>query len=244
MKVTAIIPARYAATRLPGKVLKDICGKTMIQRVYEQVSKANNLDQVIVATDDKRVYQEVESFGGRVEMTSKEHSTGTDRLAEVAKDLDSEIIVNVQGDEPLLNPAMIDQAVQPLLDDIEIKMSTLKHKIEDEEELEDHNAVKVVTDKDDFALYFSRSLIPYPRSEAEMTCYKHIGLYVYRRDFLLDYTNLEPTPLEKKESLEQLRALENGYQIKVVETEHQVIGVDTEEDLRKVRKAVKSSKKK
>ncbi|MBM7556971.1 3-deoxy-manno-octulosonate cytidylyltransferase [Halanaerobacter jeridensis] len=241
MKVTAIIPARYASSRLPGKVLKDICGKTMIQRVYEQVRKAENLDQVIVATDDQRVYQEVESFGGRVEMTSKEHSTGTDRLAEVAQDLDSDIIVNVQGDEPLLNPKMIDQAVQPLLDDTTVKMSTLKHEITDKAELEDPNSVKVITDKDDFALYFSRSLVPYPRTEEEITFYKHIGLYVYRRKFLLEYTNLEPTPLEKKESLEQLRVLENGYKIKVVETEHQVVGVDTEEDLEKVRRKIKSN---
>mgnify|MGYP006275900213 FL=1 len=239
MKVTAIIPARYASSRLPGKVLKDICGKTMIQRVYEQVKQAHNLDQVIVATDDQRVYQEVESFGGQVEMTAQEHTTGTDRLAEVAADLDSDIIVNVQGDEPLLNPAMIDQAVKPLLEDPELKMSTLKHQITDEGELEDPNSVKVITDKDDFALYFSRSLIPYPRTEQELSYYKHIGLYVYRRQFLLDYTNLAPTSLEKKESLEQLRALENGYKIKVVETEHQVVGVDTEEDLEKVRKAVR-----
>ena len=239
MRVTAIIPARYASSRLPGKVLKDICGKTMIQRVYEQVTKAENLDQVIVATDDQRVYDEVESFGGRVEMTAKEHSTGTDRLAEVAQDLDADVIVNVQGDEPLLNPEMIDQAVEPLLNDQTIKMSTLKHQITDETELEDPNSVKVITDKNDFALYFSRSLIPYPRTDEELTFYKHIGLYVYRRKFLLEYTNLEPTPLEKKESLEQLRALENGYKIKVVETEHQVVGVDTKEDLEKVKELVR-----
>ena len=240
MKVTAIIPARYSSTRLPGKVLKDICGKTMIQRVYEQVNKAKNLDQVIVATDDRRVYEEVESFGGQVEMTAKSHSTGTDRLAEVAQNLDSEIIVNVQGDEPLLDPKMIDQAVKPLLEDTTIKMGTLKHKIEDEEELEDPNAVKVITDKNDFALYFSRSLIPYPRTDQNIDFYKHIGLYVYRRKFLLEYTKLEPTKLEKKESLEQLRVLENNYKIKVVETSAQIIGVDTEEDLEKVRDIIKS----
>ena len=239
MKVTAVIPARYDSSRLPGKVLKDIEGKTMIQRVYEQTAQADNLDRVIVAADDERVYEEVKSFGGAVKMTSQEHSTGTDRIAEVAQNLSADIIVNVQGDEPLLNPAMIDQAVRPLLEDKQVPMSTLKHKIENKSELEDHNAVKVVTDRDDFALYFSRSLVPYPRSETELTFYKHIGLYVYRRDFLLDYTNLAPTPLEEKESLEQLRALENGYKIKVVETDYQVVGVDTEEDLEKVRKKVK-----
>jgi 3-deoxy-manno-octulosonate cytidylyltransferase (CMP-KDO synthetase) len=241
MKVTAIIPARYASTRLPGKVLCDICGKTMIQRVYERVSKAQNLDQVIVATDDQRVYQEVESFGGRVEMTAKEHSTGTDRLAEVAQSLDSEVVVNVQGDEPLINPALIDKAVRPLLADDTIKMGTLKHEISEETELKDPNSVKVITDQDDFAIYFSRSLIPYPRTDEDLTYYKHIGLYVYRREFLLEYTDLEATPLEKKESLEQLRALENGYKIKVVETEQQVIGVDTREDLERVRRQLKSN---
>ncbi|OCL25607.1 3-deoxy-manno-octulosonate cytidylyltransferase [Orenia metallireducens] len=240
MKVIAIIPARYSSTRLPGKPLKDICGKSMIQRVYEQVKLSTTLDKVIVATDDSRIYDTVKAFGGEVVMTSAEHKTGTDRLAEVAKELSSEIIVNVQGDEPLINPAMIDQAVRPLLEDTSIKMGTLKQRITSQEELESPHVVKVVTDKDDFALYFSRAMIPYPRTDIDNTYYKHIGLYVYRRGFLLDYAKMKATPLEQKESLEQLRVLENGYKIKVVETKHQAIGVDTEEDLEKVREIVDS----
>ncbi|PRX35720.1 3-deoxy-manno-octulosonate cytidylyltransferase (CMP-KDO synthetase) [Orenia metallireducens] len=235
MRVTAIIPARYASTRLPGKPLKDICGKPMIQRVYEQVKLSSTLDRVIVATDDKRIYDAVKAFDGEVAMTSAEHKTGTDRLAEVAKGLSSEIIVNVQGDEPLISPEMIDQAVRPLLEDHTIKMGTLKQRIDSKEELESPHVVKVVTDRDDFALYFSRSLIPYPRTDVDIRYYKHIGLYVYRKEFLLNYAKMETTTLELKESLEQLRALENGYKIKVVETEHQAIGVDTEKDLERVR---------
>jgi len=240
MKVVGIIPARYASSRLPGKPLKDICGKPMIQRVYEQVKLSDTLDGVIVATDDKRIYDIVKGFGGEVVMTSAEHKTGTDRLAEVAKELSAEIIVNIQGDEPLINPEMIDQAVRPLLEDANIRMGTLKHKINYQAEIENPNVVKVVTDNDDFALYFSRSIIPYHRTDADTTYYKHIGLYVYRREFLLDYAQMEPTPLELKESLEQLRALENGYKIKVIETEYQAIGVDTQDDLERVRKIVES----
>ncbi|GAB6137338.1 3-deoxy-manno-octulosonate cytidylyltransferase [Halanaerobaculum tunisiense] len=235
MKVVAIIPARYASTRLPGKPLKEIAGQPMIQHVYERTNQANHLDQVIVATDDQRIYNQVADFGGQVRMTSSEHQTGTDRLAEVAQDLEAEIIVNVQGDEPLIRPEMIDQAVQPLVADKTLQMSTLKQLITDQAELKNPNLVKVVTDKNDFALYFSRAPIPYPGQEVKVDYYKHIGLYVYRRNFLLDYANLEPTPLEQQESLEQLRALENGYQIKVVETEHKLVGVDTPQDLEQVR---------
>ncbi|GAB6099444.1 3-deoxy-manno-octulosonate cytidylyltransferase [Halanaerocella petrolearia] len=238
MKVVAIIPARYSSTRLPGKPIKKINNKPMIQHVYERTNQAQNLDQVIVATDDERIYQAVKEFGGRVEMTSSDHQTGTDRLAEVAQDIEADVIVNVQGDEPLIAPEMIDQAVGPLLEDKSLQMGTLKHPITDSEELENPNLVKVVTDKNDFALYFSRSPIPYPRQENDITYYKHIGLYVYRREFLLQYTDLPATPLEQQESLEQLRALENGYRIKVIETEHQSIGVDTPQDLEKVRELV------
>ncbi|AGB42293.1 3-deoxy-D-manno-octulosonate cytidylyltransferase [Halobacteroides halobius DSM 5150] len=241
MKVIAIIPARYSSTRLPGKPIKKIKGKAMIQHVYERTAQAQNLDQVIVATDDQRIYQVVKDFGGKVEMTSSQHQTGTDRLAEVANDLEADIIVNVQGDEPLIAPEMIDQAVKPLLEDNNLQMGTLKHPIISAEELENPNLVKVVTDKNDFALYFSRAPIPYPHQENDITYYKHIGLYVYRREFLLNYADLPATPLEQQESLEQLRALENGYKIKVVKTEHQSIGVDTKDDLEKVRKIVNQS---
>lgn len=235
MKVVAIIPARYASSRLPGKPLKDICGKPMIQLVYERVRLSNTLDRVIVATDDQRIYDVVQAFGGEAKMTAITHKTGTDRLAEVAQELDADIVVNVQGDEPLINPEMIDQAVRPLLEDKSIKMGTLKHKITSKEELESPHVVKVVTDRENFALYFSRSLIPYPRTDIDTTYYKHIGLYVYQKDFLLDYAKMDSTLLEQKESLEQLRALENGYKIKVVETEYKSIGVDTLEDLERVR---------
>jgi len=238
MQVVAIIPARYASTRLPGKALKEIAGQPMIEHVYERTAQAERIDRVIVATDDRRIYDTVEDFGGEAKMTSKDHTTGTDRLAEVAKDLTAEVIVNVQGDEPLIVPEMINQAVNPLVADADLKMGTLKKRIP-EEKADNPNLVKVVTDQEGFALYFSRAPIPYPRA-GTADYYKHIGLYVYRRDFLLHYTNLEPTPLEKEESLEQLRVLENGYRIKVVETEHDCIGVDTPEDLEQVRKAVNS----
>lgn len=235
VEVIGIIPARYQSTRFPGKPLADICGKPMIQHVYERARAAAVLDDVLVATDDERIYQAVEGFGGKAVMTSPEHPTGTDRLAEVAAGLTADIIVNIQGDEPLLSPESIEQAVKPLLEDETLVMSTLKLRVEDPEEALDPNVVKVVTDAAGNALYFSRAPIPYPR-EGTATYYKHIGLYVYRRDFLLKFASLPPTPLEQVEKLEQLRALENGYQIRVVETDYAAIGVDTPQDLEKVRK--------
>ncbi|SDH60467.1 3-deoxy-manno-octulosonate cytidylyltransferase (CMP-KDO synthetase) [Halanaerobium congolense] len=235
INITAIIPARYSSTRLPGKPLKDICGKTMLQRVYEQVKKVSLIDEVIVATDDKRIFDEVKKFNSNVIMTSKDHKTGTDRLAEVAAKIDTDIIVNVQGDEPLIKPSVIKFAIKPLLTDNSLKMSTLKHLISDEEEINNPNIVKVITDKSNNAIYFSRSRIPYARNNQKFNYYKHIGLYVYRSDFLLKFAKMKPTPFEIQESLEQLRVIENGYKIKVIETEYDSIGVDTEEDLNKVR---------
>src|SRR3989338_7948485 len=247
MHVVAIIPARYASTRLNGKPLLNIAGKPMIQWVYERAKKAKLTNDVIAATDDKRVFDAVRYFGGTAVMTSPEHRTGTDRIAEAADGLNADIIVNVQGDEPLIEPEMIDEAIRPLTNDSEIVAATLKTKIRDEAELNNPNVVKVVTDKNDFALYFSRLPVPYHRDEwkdlkhltvhgSRFTVFKHIGLYVYRKDFLLKFAKMKPTPLEEAEKLEQLRVLENGYKIKVVETEHDSIGVDTEEDLEKVRK--------
>ena len=235
MKIVAIIPARYSSSRLPGKPLKVICGKTMVQRVYEQVKKVNLVDEVIVATDDKRIFNKVSKIKGKVIMTSKDHKTGTDRLAEVATKINSDIIVNVQGDEPLINPSVIKLAIEPLLSDDSLKMSTLKHLIKDKEEINNPSVVKVITDKNNNAIYFSRSKIPYARNSQKFNYYKHIGLYVYRSDFLLKFAEMKPTPLEKQESLEQLRVIENGYKIKVIETEYGSIGVDTEEDLDKVK---------
>jgi len=234
MQVVGIIPARYQSTRLPGKPLALIQGKPMIWHVYQQAKKSRYLGDVIVATDDGRIVEAVESFGGKAVLTSSEHRTGTDRLAEVAQDLTAEIIVNIQGDEPLMQPEMIDQAIQPLLEDQTLVMSTLKKKIENQEELKSPHVVKVVTDQHNRALYFSRSLLPFPREKTAQAVYKHIGLYVYRREFLLAFAQMEPTPLEKTESLEQLRALENGYAIYVAETFYSSRGVDTPEDLAKV----------
>ena len=246
MTITAIIPARYGSTRFPGKALADLCGKPMIQHVYERTSQAQHLSQVIVATDDQRIAEVVTRFGGTVAMTSPDHETGTDRLAEVARNLSSDIIVNVQGDEPLINPAMIDQAVEPFLRDAGLQMGTLKCRITCLHDFLSPNVVKVVTDANNDALYFSRSPLPFFRDKwqdlkddafasGKLLCYKHVGLYVYQRDFLIRFAALAPTPLELAEKLEQLRALENGVRIKVVETSFESLGVDTPEDLTKAR---------
>ncbi|NJD91756.1 MAG: 3-deoxy-manno-octulosonate cytidylyltransferase [Geobacter sp.] len=242
MKITAIIPARYGSTRFEGKALADIAGKPMIQHVYERTLRASLVNEVIVATDDERIFSAVKGFGGNVEMTLKSHETGTDRLAEVAARLDSEIIVYVQGDEPLIEPAMIDEAIEPLMADSANVMSTLKSRIKTLHDFLSPNVVKVVTDWEGFALYFSRSPLPNFRdkwndlkdekfSSGKLLCYKHVGLYVYRREFLLQYSQMSPTYLELAEKLEQLRVLENGYRIKVVETSYDSIGVDTPADL-------------
>lgn len=235
--VVGVIPARYASSRLPGKALADIAGKSMIQWVYERARQAQCLRQVLVATDDERIFAVVEGFGGEVVMTSPAHPSGTDRLAEAARDLACDIVVNVQGDEPLIDPRAIDQAVQPLLDDATVMMSTLATPITSEAVWRDPNVVKVVTDLNGFALYFSRLPIPYHRDGMEsLHALHHLGLYVYRKEFLLRFAALSPSPLEQLERLEQLRVLENGDKIKVVVTDYQAIGVDTAEDLEKVRR--------
>jgi 3-deoxy-manno-octulosonate cytidylyltransferase (CMP-KDO synthetase) len=242
MKITAVIPARYASIRFPGKALAEIGGKPMIQHVYERTAQAKLVSRVIVATDDTRIADAVHRIGGEAIMTSTSHETGTDRLAEVAASLDSDIIVNVQGDEPLVCPDMIDQAIQPFLEDAEIQMGTLKTRIKSLHDFLSPNVVKVVTDNQSNALYFSRSPLPFFRDKwkdlkdesfccGKLLCYKHIGLYVYRRDFLLNFASMPPTFLEISEKLEQLRALENGVRIRVVETEFESIGVDTPDDL-------------
>lgn len=239
MEITAIIPARYSSTRFEGKPLASLLDKPMIQHVYERCLKSSMLHRIIVATDDERIYDAVKAFKGEVVMTSSAHETGTDRLAEVASSLASDIIVNVQGDEPLIQPAMINEAIKPLADDRSIMMGTLKSSIKNVTELNNPSVVKVVVDKNDYALYFSRFPIPFVRDESEGITsqghFKHIGLYVYDREFLIGFSKLKPTPLEKIEKLEQLRVLENGYNIKVVHTELESIGVDTPEDLIKAR---------
>lgn len=234
--VVGMIPARYGSSRLPGKALKPIAGKTMVQRVYERTRRAEVLDAVYVATDDERIVQEVERFAGRAILTSPDHASGTDRLAEAVQSVDADVVVNVQGDQPFIDPVMIDEAVQPLLDDPSLPMATLMHPISKPEDLQDPGVVKVVVDRAGLALYFSRSLIPCPHKDVPHAVYEHVGLYVYRREFLLEVAGLEPTLLEQVESLEQLRWLEHGHRIRVVETqcadnEFSGFSVDTAEDL-------------
>jgi 3-deoxy-manno-octulosonate cytidylyltransferase (CMP-KDO synthetase) len=244
LKTAAVIPARYDSSRFPGKALADILGKAMIVRVYQAVEKCELIDEVYVATDDKRIKKSVEAAGGRVIMTSDQHQSGTDRIAEAAAQIKADLIVNVQGDEPLIGAQSIVQALTPFKAEKNLQMSTLKRQIT-AEDAKNPDLVKVITDHNDYALYFSRSPIPYYRDTAEkdQQYYQHIGLYVYRRDFLLKYAGLERTALEKAESLEQLRALENGYKIKVLETKTKLIGVDRKEDIELVEKELKSINK-
>ncbi len=245
MKILCVIPARYASTRLPGKPLKDIAGKPMICRVYDRASQAKTLSGVLVATDDERILQAVESHGGRAMMTAKDHPTGTDRLAEVAAaNPDVDLIINVQGDEPLIEPSLIDELGRAFENDNGLQMATVATPITEEAEQRNPNNVKVIMDKNGYALYFSRSLIPYPRNDAGTPVYKHIGIYAYRREFLLAYAKMKPTPLERAESLEQLRALENGYKIKCIVTNARFVGVDTPEDLAKVNEIYQAMKEK
>jgi len=246
MKIIGIIPARYDSKRFPGKVLADLFGKPLIQRVYEQARKVELLDDILVATDNEEIFKVVENFEGKAIMTSSNCRSGTDRVAEVARGLNADIFVNIQGDEPLISPEVISKVAQVLIEDKTIDIATVARKITTQKELNNPNVVKVVIDNDGFALYFSRAQIPYVRDSLELeslgsVSYKHIGLYTYRRDFLLNFVHMEESALEKVEDLEQLRALENGYKIKVVITGYDSIGVDTREDLEKVRKILKNS---
>lgn len=227
-----------AATRFPGKPLVDLCGKPMIQWVYERSRSAYGVSQVIVATCDLEIMEAVRAFGGEAVMTSSAHRSGTDRLAEAAAALDADVIVNVQGDEPLIDPASIELALKPFTSDNEITMTSLMTPI-DAQTAQNPNLVKVVVDMQKHALYFSRSPIPYERNPLQDShIYGHVGLYAYTRDFLLKFASLQPTPLEKAESLEQLRVLEHGYRIKMVEIKDRPLGVDTLDDLEKARLAI------
>jgi len=238
MTSVGVIPARYEASRFMGKVLADIGGKPMIQHVWERAKRARLLDDLIIAADDDRIIKAVEAFGGKVVFTAKAHPSGTDRLKEIVNPLDVDIVVNIQADEPLLRPSMIDTLVSALSEDEEIVMASLMKKITDPEAVKDPNVVKVVVDKNSFALYFSRSPIPFTRDAYAMaaTYYKHIGLYAYTKDFLFSFTKIPVSSLEKREKLEQLRALENGYKIKMVDTKYDTIGVDTVGDLERVKR--------
>ncbi len=232
MKTLGVIPARYGSSRFPGKPLAMIAGKSMIQRVYEQVAKSS-LTEVVVATDDQRIFDAIKAFGGKAVMTREDHLNGTTRVAEVALQFpEAEIIVNIQGDEPLIDPDLINRLVNAF--DSETSMVSVKKKIEKEEEITSPDCVKVVTTHDERALYFSRSTIPFNRDNEVVDYYKHIGIYGYERQFLFHYIELPPSPLELTEKLEQLRVLENGFVIKMVETDREFIGVDRPEDVARV----------
>jgi len=242
-QVVAIIPARYGSTRFPGKPLALIQGLPMIQHVYRRVAQASRVHRVIVATDDQRIVEAVDSFGGESMLTKPDHPTGTDRLAEVAEKIDVDLIVNVQGDEPLIDPRMIDQAIEPMQQNPDYQMGTLASRITEINDFYNPNVVKVVLDQSGLALYFSRSPIPWPRdlsqeqlAEAlpQINLLRHIGLYVYRRELLLSYPSWPKTPLETVENLEQLRALEKGVKLHVAVTQYSCHGVDTPEDLDRV----------
>lgn len=260
LDVTAIIPARYGSSRLPGKPLLEIAGKPMIVWVYQRARRARRVRRVIVATDDERIAEVIRRIGGEVRMTSPHHRSGTERVAEVAETLDADVIVNVQGDEPLIEPAAIDAAIEPLLLDSTLEMATTSEPITTATDIFDPNVVKVVTDSNGFALYFSRQPIPYPREAVRqagslqwaleqapslLQLYrKHSGLYAYRRSRLLELARWPPTPLEQAEQLEQLRALEHGIRIKVVALSRRSLAVDTADDLERVRALIARGERK
>jgi 3-deoxy-manno-octulosonate cytidylyltransferase (CMP-KDO synthetase) len=232
MEAVGIIPARYGSTRLEAKILRDLCGKPLIQHVYERAKRAKTLDDLIVATDDDRIIRAVESFGGKAVFTSKSHETGTDRLTQVVNELDVRIVLNIQGDEPLIQPLVIDDLVRTMQGDPSIVMATAVKKSYSEEEFRKPNVVKAIVNDRKFALYFSRAPIPSRLNPGgENFFYKHMGLYAYTKDFLFTFKNLPTSYLETHERLEQLRALEHGYAIKVIETKFETVGVDTAEDL-------------
>ena len=236
IKAIGIIPVRYDSNRFRGKVFADILGKPMIQHVWEKAQKAALLDDLIVAADDERIIDAVRSFGGKAVLTSKKHLSGTDRINEVVQSLKTDIVINIQSDEPMLVPSMIDALITALSKDKNIFMATFRKKINDPAQINDLNTVKVIVDKNDFAIYFSRTPIPFHKNDfASKTYYKHVGIYGYTKKSLSVFSNLPVSLLENSEGLEQLRALENGYKIKVLETQHDTIGVDTPEDLETVR---------
>jgi 3-deoxy-manno-octulosonate cytidylyltransferase (CMP-KDO synthetase) len=238
-RFVVVIPARYGSTRLPGKPLVTLAGKAMIQRVYERARMARRADRVIVATDDDRIVKAVETFGGEARMTRPDHRTGTERVAEVAAHVEGEVFVNVQGDEPLLDPGAIDAAVNALLEEPAASVATVATPIKTPADIMDPNVVKTVLDFDGNALYFSRAPIPWVRDTAgkvQIRHLKHLGLYAFRRDALLEYPTLPQGDLERAEQLEQLRWLENGWKIRVAEVEHDAVSVDVPEDVARVEK--------
>lgn len=238
ISIIGVIPARYGSTRLKAKALAIIAGKPMVQHVYEKCLASRLLDEVLVATDDRRIFNAVLNFGGNAVMTSKKHKSGTDRIAEAVKNIKCDIVVNIQGDEPTIAPGNIDKVIEPLIIDKDINVSTLCFKISDKKEINDPNIVKVVLDSKSNALYFSRSVIPFSRDNTKTDHYKHIGLYVYRKDYLMQFIKMKPSRLELTEKLEQLRVLESGEKIKVVKTKRDSYSVDTPADLKKIKKLI------
>jgi len=241
MKIIGVIPARWESSRFPGKPLALIMGKPMIWWVYRQCMKVTELDAVYVATDDARIFNACRDMGLQVLMTSSIHRSGSDRVGEVARAIDGDIFINIQGDEPLIEPQMIRDLIAAF-DDHEVYYATLRKRITDRAEIEAASTVKVVVDQNEDALYFSRSVIPSQSRDAETTVYRHVGIYGYTRDFLLRFVELPQTPLELAESLEQLRALEHGYKLRVLETQYDTIGVDLTEHIQQVEALIKQSK--
>ncbi|SHJ28208.1 3-deoxy-manno-octulosonate cytidylyltransferase [Flavobacterium haoranii] len=243
MKIIAVIPARYASTRFPAKLLQDLGGKTVILRTYEAALATNLFDDVFVVTDSDLIFNEIESNGGKAIMSIKEHESGSDRIAEAVENMDVDVVINVQGDEPFINKSALSQLVEVFKNDADKKvdLASLMFEIKDNEEISNPNNVKVIIDQQGFALYFSRSVIPFPREEnAGVRYMKHIGIYAFRKTALMDFYRLPMLSLEASEKLEQLRYLEYGKRIRMIETSHGSIGIDTPEDLEKARLLLKS----
>lgn len=243
MKIIAVIPARYASTRFPAKLMQDLGGKTVINRTYQAALETKLFDEVFVVTDSNLIFDEITQHGGKAIMSKKEHESGSDRIAEAVEDLDVDIVINVQGDEPFIDKKPLEQLIEVFKEDISkrVDLASLMFEIDETNEIENPNNVKVITDKEGFALYFSRSVIPYPREVGVGVRYmKHVGIYAFRKQALMDFYRLSMGILEASEKLEQLRYLENGKRIKMVETTHGSIGIDTPEDLEKARRLIEN----
>lgn len=254
MRTIIVIPARYNSSRLPGKVLLDLDGKTIVQRVFEQCKKVKNISEVFIATDHEKVFKNCKKFTDKIILTSDKHESGTDRIAEVIENIDCDFVINVQGDEPFIDPLLIDKINQEIENNNKVNMISVMHKIKLVEDLKNPNIVKVVTNKSNEAIYFSRSIIPHHRDEWDtllnkhieipnkLLFYRHLGIYGFKKDFLLKYSNMKPTYLERLEKLEQLRVIENGYSIKMIETQSESIGIDTIEDYEKAKLKMEKQK--
>ncbi len=243
MKIIAVIPARYASTRFPAKLMQDLGGKTVINRTYQAALETKLFDEVFVVTDSNLIFNEITQHGGKAIMSKKEHESGSDRIAEAVEELDVDIVINVQGDEPFIDKKPLEQLIQVFKEDVSkrVDLASLMFEIDEIHEIENPNNVKVITDKEGFALYFSRSVIPYPREVGVGVRYmKHVGIYAFRKQALMDFYRIPMGILEASEKLEQLRYLENGKRIKMVETTHGSIGIDTPEDLEKARRLIEN----